>query len=145
MNEAAWENRRVRAWINGVFIHHAREHLVALSRFLAVDTLKNEWAAYVENYNKIDDKDAFLKKQGVESFHNLLAHIIGWWEEGARIVRGILDQPGFTWRDPDTDASSGLTRKYKLADDRLLDHYEATRQRSILLHHPRRCISQQGH
>ena len=29
MNEAAWENRRVKSWINGVFIHHAREHLVA--------------------------------------------------------------------------------------------------------------------
>src|SRR5688500_4716519 len=34
MNDAAWENRRVRAWVNGVFISHAREHLVALSRFL---------------------------------------------------------------------------------------------------------------
>ena len=42
MNEAAWENRRVRSWVNGIFIHHAREHLVALSRFLAVDTLENE-------------------------------------------------------------------------------------------------------
>jgi len=129
MNEAAWDNRRVRAWINGVFIHHAREHLVALSRFLAMDTLKNEWADYVEKYNKVNDKDAFLKKQGVVSFHDLLAHIIGWWEEGARIVGGILDRPGFTWQDPDTDTFNvELTRKYKdWPDDKLLNHYEAAR------------------
>ena len=40
MNEAAWENRRVRSWVNGIFIEHAREHLVALSRFLTLDTLE---------------------------------------------------------------------------------------------------------
>src|SRR3990172_7719352 len=38
MNEAVWENRRVRTWINGIFISHAREHLVASSRFLILDT-----------------------------------------------------------------------------------------------------------
>ncbi len=129
MNEAAWDNRRVRSWVNGVFIHHAREHLVALSRFLALDTLQNEWAAYVEDYNKIGDKDAFLKKQGFASFHDLLAHIIGWWEEGARIVRGILDQPGFTWQDPDTDAFNvELTRRYQdWPSENLSNHYETTR------------------
>lgn len=129
MNEAAWENRRLRAWVDGVFIHHAREHLVALSRFLTLDTLRNEWATYVEDYEKVDDKDAFLKKQGFESFHDLVAHIIGWWEEGARIVQGILGQPGFTWQDPETDAFNlELTRKYKdWPDDKLLDLYEAAR------------------
>lgn len=49
MDEAAFKNRRVRSWVNGIFIHHAREHLVVLSRFLVMDLLKNEWTEYIEN------------------------------------------------------------------------------------------------
>jgi len=135
MNDAAWEKRRVQEWVNGMFIEHAREHLVALSRFLALDTLQNEWAAYVQNFEKIKDKDAFLKKQGVASFHDLLAHVVGWWEEGARIVKGILYEPNFTWQDPDTDAFNiELTKKYAAwSDADLFKHFEATRAAMIEL------------
>src|SRR6185503_2947155 len=48
MNEAVFENRRVRAWLRGILLHHAREHLVVLSRFLVIDLLGNEWATYIE-------------------------------------------------------------------------------------------------
>jgi hypothetical protein len=137
MNEAAWENRRVRGWINGIFIEHAREHLVALSRFLLLDTLQNGWATYVEDFNQLDDekKKEFVAKQGLENFHDLLAHIVGWWEEGARIVNGILNEPGFSWQDPNTDEFNvELTKKYSTwsyAD--LLKHYETTRAGMIEL------------
>jgi hypothetical protein len=137
MNEAAWENKRVRNWINGIFIEHAREHLVALSRFLLLDTLQNEWATYVEDFNQLDDekKKEFIGRQGLENFHDLLAHIIGWWEEGARIVHGILNGPGFSWQDPETDAfNMELTKKYSTwsyAD--LLKHYAAARAAMIEL------------
>jgi hypothetical protein len=131
MNEAVFENRRVRSWLNGVIFHHAREHLVALSRFLVIDVLENEWGQYVENFNRLDaQKQAeFLSKQGFENFHDLLAHIIGWWEEAARIVLGITDSPSFTWTDPDTDAFNlDLTRKYSSwSDDDLFKHYETVR------------------
>jgi hypothetical protein len=137
MNEAAWENKRVRSWVSGIFIHHAREHLVALSRFLLLDTLQNEWAAYVENFNQLDDekKKEFIGRQGFENFHDLLAHIVGWWEEGARIVNGILNEPGFTWQDPKTDEFNvELTQKYSTwAHSDLLKHYEATRMAMIEL------------
>lgn len=131
IDDAAWENRRLRGWVNGIFIAHAREHLVALSRFLLVDILQNEWATYVEDFNRLDDekKREFNDRQGFGNFHDLLAHIIGWWEEGARIVRGILNDPNFTWQDPSVDAFNlELTKKYSTwtyAD--LLEHFEATR------------------
>lgn len=131
MNEAAWENRRVRGWVDGIFIEHAREHLVALSRFLLLDTLENGWATYVEDFNQLDNekKKEFVARQGLENFHDLLAHIVGWWEQGAVIVNGILNEPGFTWQDPNTDEFNvELTKKYSTwsyAD--LLKHYEATR------------------
>jgi hypothetical protein len=130
MNESAWENRRVRSWINGIFIHHAREHLVASSRFLILDTLQNEWSAYIEDFEKIENKDAFLKKQGVENFRELLGHVIGWWEEGKHIITGVLKDPKFKWQDPDTDAfNAELIVKYKkLSDTEAQKQFENKRQ-----------------
>jgi len=131
MNEAVFENRRVQAWVNGIIFHHAREHLVALSRFLAIDLLENEWAEYVSFFNKLSDekKKEFLSRQGFENFHDLLAHVIGWWEEGARIISGITDSPSFTWEARDTDSFNvELTQKYSSWSDRdLFTHYEAVR------------------
>jgi len=131
MNEAVFENRRVKAWVNGVVVHHAREHLVTISRFLVIDVLENEWAEYVENYRRLNDErqTEFLSKQGFENFHDLLAHIIGWWEEAARIISGITDSPSFTWTDPNTDQFNlELTKKYSSwSDDDLFKHYDTLR------------------
>jgi hypothetical protein len=137
MNEAAFENRRVRSWVNGIFIHHAREHLVALSRFLVMDLLENEWATYIEDFNRLDDekKKEFLSKQGFEKFRDLVAHVIGWWEEGARIISGILNTPGFTWQSHDTDAFNvELIKKYSVwSEEDLFKHYESVRQAMLKL------------
>lgn len=137
MNEAAWEERRVRGWVNAIFIHHAREHLVALGRFLTLDILENEWASYVQDFDQLDEerKKEFIGNQGFGNFHDLLAHIIGWWEEGARIVNGILDEPGFTWQDPPTDAFNlELTGKYSAwSNADLFAHYENTRMAMLAL------------
>ena len=131
MNEAVFENRRVKAWLRAVVTHHAREHLVTVSRFLVTDLLENEWAEYIEDFNRLDDekKSEFLSKQGFESFHDLLAHIIGWWEEGSRVIRGILDSPGFTWESQDVDAfNAELTKKFLgWSDDDLFKHFESVR------------------
>ena len=131
VSEAAFENRRVRSWADGIFIHHAREHLVALSRFLTLDMLQNEWAEYLENFNRLDEekKKEFLSKQGFDKFHDLLAHVTGWWEEGARIISGILNTPGFMWESRDTDAFNlELTKKFSSwSDADLFKHYETVR------------------
>jgi hypothetical protein len=135
IKEAAWKNRRVRGWVNGIFISHAREHLVALSRFLLLDILQNEWATYIEDFNHLDDekKKEFIGRQGFDNFHNLLAHIVGWWEEGARIISGILNLPGFTWQVPEVDAFNlELIKKYSTwSDTDLIMHYETTRAAMI--------------
>jgi len=131
INEAVFENRRLRSWANGIFIHHAREHLVTLSRFLVMDVLNNEWATYIEDFNALGDekKKEFLSKQGFESFHDLLAHIIGWWEESVRIIAGVLDSPGFTWENRDADTyNAELVKNYsKWPDKDILTHFESVR------------------
>lgn len=115
INEAAWENRRVKSWINGVFIHHAREHLVALSRFLTLDTLEYEWGSYIANFDASEKKDEFLKDQSAVRFGDLLAHNFVWWEEGVNAVQGALKDPSFTYAGPaNTDAfNAELVEKYK--------------------------------
>lgn len=132
MNEAVFENRRVRAWIHSVVIHHAREHLLGLSRFIVLDLLENEWAEYIGNFNRLDEEKQreFLSKQGFETFHDLLAHVIGWWEEGARVISGILNSPSFTWEPSDVDAfNRELIEKFSTwSDDDLFEHYESVRR-----------------
>jgi hypothetical protein len=131
VSDAAFEDRRVRGWANGIFIHHAREHLVTVSRFIVMDLLKNEWATYIEDFNALDDakKKEFLSKYGFESLHDVLAHIIGWWEESARIIAGILDSPSFTWETRDADTyNAELVKNYsKWTDQDILTHYESVR------------------
>lgn len=131
MNEAVFENRRVKTWLHGIIFHHAREHLVALSRFMVLDMLENDWATYIADFNRLeaDKQKEFLSKQGFGSFHDLLAHVIGWWEEGARIISGILDSPSFTWESHDTDAFNlELAQKYSTwSDEDLFKHYETVR------------------
>ncbi|HSJ87105.1 MAG TPA: ClbS/DfsB family four-helix bundle protein [Anaerolineales bacterium] len=135
MNETVFENRRVRSWLNGIVILHAREHLVALSRFLSLDMLENEWSTYVENFRRLDaeKQKEFLSKQGVDSFHDMLGHIIGWWEEAARIIQGILGSPGFTWTDPDVDEFNGMLKKKfsSWTEEDLLKHFESVRSALI--------------
>jgi len=131
MNEAVYENRRVRAWLNGILFEHAREHLVTLTRFLLLDLLENEWATYIADFNKLaeEKKKEFLTKQGFESFRDIVAHVIGWWEEGARIISGILDTPAFKWESRDVDAfNAELTKKYSTwSEQDLFKHYETVR------------------
>ena len=131
MNDPAFENRRVKAWLRAVLLSHAREHLLTLSRFLVLDMLKNDWATYVDEFHRLEPEKQkeFLSKQGFENFHDLLAHILGWWEEGARIINGILDSPSFTWQDHDVDLfNRELTAKFSTwSDDDLFKHYEALR------------------
>jgi hypothetical protein len=121
----------VRAWLHGVVLHHAREHLVTLHRFLPLDMLQHDWAAYIESFQRLepDKQTEFLSKQGFATFHDLVAHIVGWWEEGARIIHGILHSPSFTWQDPDVDLfNAELTRKFSAwSDEDLFKHFETVR------------------
>jgi hypothetical protein len=131
MNEAVFENRRVNGWLKGIVFSHAREHLVALSRFLTLDVLENEWSDYIANYNRLDEvkQIEFVTKQGFGSFHELLAHIIGWWEEGIRVITGIVGTPGFQWADLEADEFNRvLVKKFaSWGDDELYQHFELLR------------------
>ena len=131
LDGALFENRRVRAWLHAVILHHAREHSLTLSRFLPLDMLENNWATYIQDFHRLEPEKQkeFLSRQGFDNFHDLLAHIIGWWEEGARIIQGILNSPAFTWQDPEIDSfNAELIQKYSSwSDEDLFKHFEGVR------------------
>ncbi len=131
VNEVAFENRRVRNWARAIIIEHAREHLVVLNRFITLDTLQNEWATYIRDFNSLKSKEQkeFLSKQGWSSFHDLIAHVTGWWEETRHVVNGILNDPGFLRQDHDTDSfNAELAKKFSVwSDEDLFKQYEEVR------------------
>ncbi len=131
LDETVFDNRRVKAWLRAVILHHAREHLLSLSRFLVLDMLENDWRTYIGDFQRLEPEKQreFISKQGFQNFHDLLAHIVGWWQEGARIINGILGSPSFTWQDPEVDSFNvELTRKFSTwSDDDLFRHYENVR------------------
>jgi hypothetical protein len=131
MDEAVFENRRVKGWLHGMVIHHAREHLLTVSRFLTLDMLKNNWATYINDFKGLEPEKqkTFLAEQGFDNFHDLLAHIIGWWEEVARVINGILSSPAFTWQESEIDGfnAESLKKFSTWSEEDLLKHYEGLR------------------
>ena len=97
-----------------------------------IHVLEGGWGVYVAQFNALspEAQAAFLEKEGFDTFHDLLAHIIGWWEEGLWVITGILEDPSFTWKGRDTDAfNRELVEKYRSwSHDDLLLHYENVRE-----------------
>ena len=99
--------------------------------------LQEGWGQYIEQFNALSPEAQadFLEKQGFENFHDLLAHVIGWWEEGLWIITGILDDPSFTWEDRDVEAyNRELIEKFRpWSEEDLLLHYENVREAMLNL------------
>lgn len=97
-----------------------------------VQVLEDGWGKYVEQFNtlSLETQTAFLQREGFDSLHDLLAHIIGWWEEGLWVITGILEDPGFSWKERDTDVfNRELIEKYSAwRNEDLLLHYENVRE-----------------
>jgi hypothetical protein len=128
MPEMTFENRRIMRWLYGIVIVHAREHIVTLSRALVMDTLENEWAGYIERFGQLEagKQKEFLSKQGFENFHDIVAHVIGWFEETLRVVNRIVENPGYVWEGRDVDAFNvELVKRFSAWSERDLSlHYE---------------------
>ena len=94
--------------------------------------LEEGWGEYIKQFNQLspDARAEFLQKEGFASFHNLLAHVIGWWEEGLWIITGIIEDPSFTWKERETDAFNlELIERFRSwSEEDLLLHYENVRE-----------------
>jgi hypothetical protein len=132
IDESVFENRRVKIWINAIFIHHAREHLVVCNKFLALDTLEHEYPTLIEKFDALEDKNEYLKKQGFERFEDILAHIIGWWDEGVKVIEGFKKDANFAYVEPEVDSfNQKLVEQYRNVDVRNI--FEQKRNEMIKL------------
>jgi len=95
----------------------------------------DRWEEYVDKFNRLpaDRQAAFLHEQGFPRLRDLLAHIIGWWEEGIRIVESVLSYPDFVYNEPDTDAfNATVVEKYSSwREASLFQYFEQTRRRIV--------------
>lgn len=100
-----------------------------------VQVLEHGWANYFADFERLSPEvqESFLSETGFDTFHDLLAHIIGWWEEGLYVITGILDDPGFTWKERETDSfNDELVEKYKgWSEEDLRLHFENIRQAMV--------------
>jgi hypothetical protein len=135
MDDSAFENHRLKQWLHGIIIYHAREHLLVVSRFITEDTLEYEWGEYVETFNSLppERQAKFLSKQGFARFRDIVAHIIGWWEEGLMVIENTLNDPAYQWQERDTDRfNTELVEKYSAWSEMdLFAEFENVRRRSL--------------
>jgi len=102
-----------------------------------LDNLSKDWKTFPGRFKQLpsDHQADYLQKQGYSSFHDLLAHILGWWEEAIKIVNSILDNLEMPRKKYDIDAFNAATlehfRSWKEED--LLIHYENIRQSLVTL------------
>jgi hypothetical protein len=129
--------RRVYGWLDAVTLYHLKEHGIDAPRFLILDMLQREWAAYAERFHDMTEEDqkAFLEKQGFPRFRDLVAHIVAWWEEGIRLMEGVAKDPAHRMPDMDTDAFNALVVQMfgLLAEVDVWKRYEAGRAALIEL------------
>jgi len=92
----------------------------------------DEWGKYNEKFKALPRKEqeAFLKNTGFASPHDILAHIAAWWEEARRIIRQVIDQPGFSSPKYDFDEfnAAALKRFKNTPETEFLAWYEGERQ-----------------
>jgi hypothetical protein len=97
----------------------------------ALLTCLDEWKTYPERFKRLppDRQAAFLEQQGYAALRELLGHVIGWWEEGLRVVQGVRADPSFAYVEPDTDAfNAELVQDFRAREEgAALEHFEKTR------------------
>jgi len=102
-----------------------------------LDNLRKDWKAFPGLFTQLspERQAAFLESQGYASFHDLLAHILTWWEEASKIVISILDNMELPRKEYNVDAFNAAAlehfRTWKETD--LLIHFENVRQSLVTL------------
>jgi hypothetical protein len=102
-----------------------------------LDNLRKDWKTFPARFSQLtpENKVAYLKTQGYESFHDLLAHILAWWEEACKIVNSILDNMEMPRKEYDLDAFNAEAlkhfRSWKESD--LLIHFENVRNSMVTM------------
>ena len=129
--------RRVHSWLDAVTLLHLKEHGIAAPRFLTLDMLQREWAAYPDQFRRLPEEEqkAFMAKQGFPRFRDLVAHNIGGWEDGLQLIDATSKDPAYRAPEKDNDVfNAELVALFGALDEAAVwKKYESTRQALIEL------------
>ncbi len=96
------------------------------------DALQTGWCEYVGKFNGLSpaEQSAFLQREGYARFHDLLAHILAWWEEALEVITAMLEFRDLPSREYDIDAfnAEALAEYHDWTESNLLAHYENLRE-----------------
>ena len=107
-----------------------------------LDYLNIEWPAYAPTIQDAvpEKRDEFLKAQGYIRLADLIAHIVGWWEE-AHTILSVVAQGGEVERkkyDFDQFNAASVARFQDRSEQETLAYFEEVRQKllALLVAHP---------
>src|SRR5215216_3314268 len=110
----------------------SRESQMPITKQRTLDYLHYEWGTYVERFNRLpaDEQEKRVTKQGYETFRDMLAHILAWWEEGMDIIHAVAEEREFERKKYDFDVfNAEAVDKYRPWDEtEFRAHFEKTRQ-----------------
>jgi hypothetical protein len=96
-------------------------------------TALDEWGEYVPRFEALSAgaRADFLKTQGYASLHDLLAHIVGWWEEAEAIVNATIEERDRPRRDYEFDTfnAESVAHFKDTSESQLLAHFDGMRQK----------------
>jgi hypothetical protein len=102
-----------------------------------VDRLDNSWQPYIARFQHLSaaEQSAFLHQQGYPSFAALLAHIIAWWQDGARVIEQMRLDPAMPLPDYDVNEfNARAVREFAdCSDAEVLQVFETQRQAMLAL------------
>ncbi len=91
----------------------------------------DEWGTYMDKFKRLapDRGAGFLHEQGFAALQDLLGHVVGWWQEGQRVVKEVQADPAFIYMEPDTDAFNAefVQKFHALSEAEALAQFEETR------------------
>src|SRR5215216_2673927 len=109
------------------------ESRMTITKQRTVEYLQEEWGRYVERFQRLQkvEQEKRVREMGYESFRDMLAHILAWWDEGMGVIRAIAEGREFERKKYDFDAfNAEAVAKYKSWDEaKFLAHFENTRQK----------------
>ncbi len=108
-----------------------------VSRQQVIHCLCEEWGKYRTRFESLPpaEQAAFLQGQGYATFHDLLAHICAWWEEGLKVIHSILENEEQPRREYDIDTfnANAIEHFRPWSQEDLFFHFENLRQTLLAL------------
>jgi hypothetical protein len=100
-----------------------------------LDRLQHQWQPFVSHFQSLaaPEQQAYLKRQGYDSFKDLLAHIISWWQDGAENIALMRENPALPPKDYDVDSfnAQAVARFHDRLEPEVVRTYQSQCQRML--------------